>query len=159
VTDLLGGYRLLGSLVQLLDGLLVEAQILLAADEDDGQALAEVQNLGDPLRRAVSRLGGAGSSHVMTYLLLYVVERIGRVDGKADEDNVGVGVGERAETVVIFLAGGIPEGELDVLAIDLDVGDVVFEDSGDVDLRRESCQYVCCGESARSGRLVWPGLV
>lgn len=70
----------------------------------------------------------------MTHLLLYVVERIGRVDGKADQDNVGVGVGERAETVVILLAGGIPEGELDVLAIDLDIGDVVLEDSGDVDL-------------------------
>jgi hypothetical protein len=51
VTNLLGGDRLLGSLVQLLNGLLVEAQILLATDEDDGQALAEVQNLGDPLRR------------------------------------------------------------------------------------------------------------
>ena len=47
---------------------------------------------------------------------------------------MGVGVGERAETVVILLAGGIPEGELDVLAIDLDIGDVVLEDSGDVDL-------------------------
>jgi hypothetical protein len=35
--------------VQLLNRLLVEAQILLAANEDDGQALAEVQNLGDPL--------------------------------------------------------------------------------------------------------------
>lgn len=47
---------------------------------------------------------------------------------------MGVGVGERAETVVILLAGGIPEGELDVLAVDLDVGDVVLEDGGDVDL-------------------------
>ena len=70
-----------------------------------------------------------------TYLLLYVVERVGRVDGKANQDNVGVGVGERAETVVIFLTSGIPEGELDVLAINLDVGDIVLEDSGDVDLR------------------------
>lgn len=70
----------------------------------------------------------------MTHLLLYVVERVGRVDGKADQDNVGVGVGERAETVVILLAGGIPEGELDVLAIDLDIGDIVLEDGGDVDL-------------------------
>jgi hypothetical protein len=48
-TNLLWGHRLLGGLVQLLDRLLVEAQILLAADEDDGQALAKVQNLGDPL--------------------------------------------------------------------------------------------------------------
>ena len=48
-TDLLGGYRLLRSLVQLLNGLLVEAQILLTSNKDDGQALAEVQDLGDPL--------------------------------------------------------------------------------------------------------------
>jgi hypothetical protein len=36
--------------VELLNGLLVEAQILLAANKDDGQALAEVKNLGNPLR-------------------------------------------------------------------------------------------------------------
>jgi hypothetical protein len=45
-----------------------------------------------------------------------------------------VGVGERAQSVVIFLTSGIPKGELDVLAIDLDIGDVVLEDGGDVDL-------------------------
>ena len=49
LTDLLGGYRLLGRLVQLLDSLLIETQILLAADKDDGQALAEVQHFRDPL--------------------------------------------------------------------------------------------------------------
>jgi hypothetical protein len=54
---------------------------------------------------------------------------------------VRVGVGERAETVVIFLASGIPEGELDVLAVNLDVGDVVLEDSGDIDLLRRHSQY------------------
>ena len=48
-TYLLWGYRLLGSLVQLLDRLLVEAQILLAANKDDGQALAKVQDFGNPL--------------------------------------------------------------------------------------------------------------
>jgi hypothetical protein len=45
-----------------------------------------------------------------------------------------VRVGERAQSVVIFLASGIPKGELDVLAIDFDIGDVVLEDGGDVDL-------------------------
>jgi hypothetical protein len=146
LAHLLGSYRLLGSLVQLLNGLLVEAQILLAADEDDGQALAEVQNLGDPLRGIVSRSACADLGRGETYLLLYVVERVGRVDGKANEDNVGVGVRERAETVVIFLASGIPEGELDVLAVNLDIGNVVLEDSGDVDLGRESCQCMCSVE-------------
>lgn len=71
------------------------------------------------------------------YLLLDVVERVGRVDGEADEDDVRVGVRERAQTVVVLLACGIPEGELDVLAVDLYVGNVVLEDSGHVDLHRE----------------------
>lgn len=35
--------------MQLLNGLLVETQIPLATDEDDGQSLAEVQDLGNPL--------------------------------------------------------------------------------------------------------------
>lgn len=47
---------------------------------------------------------------------------------------MGVGVGQGAETIVVLLAGGIPEGELDVLAIDLYIGDVVLEDGGDVNL-------------------------
>jgi hypothetical protein len=36
-------------LVQLLDRLLVVSQVHLAADEDDGQARAEVHDLGVPL--------------------------------------------------------------------------------------------------------------
>jgi hypothetical protein len=47
---------------------------------------------------------------------------------------VRVGVWERTEAVVIFLASSIPEGELDVLAIDLYIGDVVLEDGGHIDL-------------------------
>ena len=35
--------------MQLLDSLLVVAEIFLAADEDDGEALAEVEDFGDPL--------------------------------------------------------------------------------------------------------------
>lgn len=48
-TDLLGCDGLLRSLVQLLNRLLVKAQVLLASNEDDGKPLAEVQDLGDPL--------------------------------------------------------------------------------------------------------------
>lgn len=107
--------RLLAGLAKLLDDLGFVAQILLAADENDGKTLAEVQDLGDPL-------------------LLDVVEGVRGIDGEADQDNVGIGVREGAKAIVIFLTSGIPEGELDVLAIDLDVGDVVLEDGGDVDL-------------------------
>lgn len=40
--------------MQLFDGLVIETQILLTANEDDGKALAEMKNLGDPLDRWVS---------------------------------------------------------------------------------------------------------
>ena len=43
-------------------------------------------------------------------------------------------IGERAETVIIFLTCRIPKSEFDMLAIHFDVGDIVLEDSGDVDL-------------------------
>ena len=46
---LLRGDRLLRGLVELFNGLLVVSQILLAADEDDGEARAEMEDLGDPL--------------------------------------------------------------------------------------------------------------
>ena len=49
--------------------------------------------------------GGDGE----TDLLLNVVERIRRVDSKTDEDDVRIWVGQRAETIVIFLSSCIPE--------------------------------------------------
>jgi hypothetical protein len=106
---------LLAGLVKLLDGLLVVAKILLTSDEDDWEPLAEMQHFGDPL-------------------LLDVVEGVGGVDGEADEDYVGIWVGERAETVVILLASCIPKSQLDVLSIDLNIGHIVLEDGWDVDL-------------------------
>jgi hypothetical protein len=89
--------------VQLLNGLGVVAQILLTANQDNGEALAEVENLGNPLKRP--RQHGSGNEEAGrlllleryskfqgTNLLLDVVERIGRVDGETDQDNVGIGV-------------------------------------------------------------------
>lgn len=70
----------------------------------------------------------------MTYLLTDVVQRIRRVDGEADQDDVRVRVGQRAQTVVVLLTGGIPQRQLDMLAIDLDIGDVVLEDGRNIDL-------------------------
>lgn len=76
--------------MQLLNGLLIVAKILLAADKHDGQALAEMQNLGNPLVKVSAH---AGQFRVrVTYLLLNVIQRIRRVYGETDEDNVRVGV-------------------------------------------------------------------
>jgi hypothetical protein len=47
---------------------------------------------------------------------------------------VGVGVGKRSKTVVVFLASRIPQGQLYMLAINLDIGDVVLKDGRDIDL-------------------------
>lgn len=55
-TYLFGSDRALGGLVQLLNGLGVMAQILLAANEDDGETLAEMKDLRDPLDQAESAL-------------------------------------------------------------------------------------------------------
>lgn len=43
-----------------------------------------------------------------TNLLGNVVERIGGVDGEADQDDVRIGVGQGAETVIILLTSRIP---------------------------------------------------
>ena len=39
---------------------------------------------------------------------------------------MGVGVAEGSEAIVVFLAGSIPQRKLDVLAIDLDIGNIVL---------------------------------
>ena len=53
-------------------------------------------------------------------------------DREADEEDVGLGVRERAETVVILLTGSIPETQVDGLAVDHHVGAVVVKHSRDV---------------------------
>lgn len=152
--DVAGGANLLsdgetlgardGALVhagQVGNGLLVVAEILLARNEDDGEALAEVQHLGNPL-------------------FLDVVERVGRVHGETDEDDVRVRVRKGTETVIVLLAGGIPKGQLDLLAIDLDVGNVVLKDGRDVDLCG-SCVSVTRAESscAHGPRVTCPAIL
>ena len=49
IAYLLGRDGLLARLAELLLNLRIVAQILLAADEDDGQTLAEVKHFRDPL--------------------------------------------------------------------------------------------------------------
>lgn len=64
------------------------------------------------------------------YLVHDVLKRIGAINGKTDKNNVGFGVGERAQPVVLFLPGRIPESKLHHLACGWmwGVGNVVFKD-------------------------------
>lgn len=68
------------------------------------------------------------------YLVHDILERVRAVNGEADKYEVGLGVGERAEAVVLLLAGRVPEGQLDRLASwgVGGVGDVVLENGRDV---------------------------
>lgn len=69
-----------------------------------------------------------------THLFLDIIERVGRVNRKADQDDVRIRVGERAQAVIVFLTCRIPKSEFDMFAINIDIGDVVLEDSGNIDL-------------------------
>jgi hypothetical protein len=72
--------------------------------------------------------------HRDIHLLLDVVEGIGGVDGEADQDDMRVGVRERTETIVVLLSSRIPKSELNMLSIDLNIGNIVLEDGGHIDL-------------------------
>lgn len=61
-----------------------------------------------------------------------------------------VRVGKRTETVIVFLTSRIPKSQFNVLAIDFDIGNVVLEDSGDIDLNRY--QSVCRKKDAYPDR-------
>ena len=90
-----------------------------------------VRNLGVPLDDAMGNDGVSFIQRIVemdkTDLGSHVLET-GRADeGEADEENVGLGVGERAETIVILLTGRIPKTEGDSLAVDHDICRVVIE--------------------------------
>ena len=63
---------------------------------------------------------------------------------------MGVIIRKRAQAVEFFLAGGIPQGELDVNIIDEDVVDVVFENGGLV-----NCRKVAAKAQGASDELRW----
>jgi len=63
---------------------------------------------------------------------LDVVKGVGRVDSEADEDDVRIWVRQRSQTIVIFLASGIPKSQFDVFPVDLDIGNVVLENGWDI---------------------------
>jgi hypothetical protein len=104
----------------------------------------------------------------MTHLLLNVVQRVWRVDSEADEDDMGVRVTEWAESVIIFLTSRIPQGQLDMFTVNVNVGDVVFEYGGNIDLewRRLNVKHVPeygplgrCLLRRQSTSRSWPKLV
>ena len=75
-------------------------QVGLGTDEDDRCPRTEVADLGNPLER-------------------HVGEAVSVVDWKADDDDVGVGVRQRAQLLVVFLTCRVPQRELNCLSVHL----------------------------------------
>jgi hypothetical protein len=107
----------------------VFSKIELGSDQDDGDIGRMMVDLGVPLELVSTGLGFlfAASMVVSSYLGLDVVKRGGADDGEADEENVGLGVGQRSQSVVIFLTSGIPETQANGLAIHHHARRVVIE--------------------------------
>lgn len=56
----------------------------------------------------------------------------GAANGETDDEDVGLGIGERAQAVVLLLARSVPEIQADCPAIHSHLGTVVVKHSRDV---------------------------
>lgn len=114
--------------LQLVDSSLVLSQIQLGAHKDDRRRRGVMGDLGIPLPRSDDESDCHSTSLLISTHLGPDVLKTGRADeGEADQEDVGLGVGQWAESVVIFLTGGIPQPEGDGLAIHHYIGGVVVE--------------------------------
>jgi hypothetical protein len=108
-TDLLKCHWFLRRLCQFFHGFMVMSEIVLAAHKDDWKTLTEMEDFRNPLQsKLVSRCMSYPFYAMTSYLLLDVVKGVRRVDSEADQDDMGIWVGQRTETIVIFLTRRIP---------------------------------------------------
>jgi len=89
IAALLSRYGLHVLLCEMTADFLVVAQVGFRADQYDGNLPTEVVQLRHPLVRDV-------------------LEAVWVVDGEAEKKDVGVGVGERPQTVVVLLTSRVP---------------------------------------------------
>jgi hypothetical protein len=71
------------------------------------------------------------------YFIGDISQTCGEIDSEADEDDVAFGITQGTKTVVLFLAGRVPESQLDKLGRicwERDHCDIVLEYGGDVRL-------------------------
>ena len=64
---------------------------------------SKVQGISRVLRVVAAKLA-LSVLYVQPYLLLHVLQRVGRVNRKADENHMGVGVREGTKTVIVLLS-------------------------------------------------------
>ena len=124
--QVLGGIDFLGQLETLL--MCDRGQLLLGQTLNGGLVLSQIQLGSDNEDRHV----GAVVVDFRVPLGLDVLERGRGDDGEARQEHVRLRVGQRSETVIILLTGGIPKTQVDGLVVHHDVGGVVVEHSRDV---------------------------
>ncbi len=112
VALLLGG-RGQTLLLQLLHCFCIAPQVPLGAHQQDGHVGAVVRHLRVPLVPDIGVGGGAAN-------------------GKADDENVGLGIGESAQAVVLLLARCVPQVEADGAAVYAHLSAVVVKHGGNV---------------------------
>lgn len=95
-------------LSQLLQRTLLIAQINLRTNEQEGRLLTVVRYLRNPL-------------------FFDVLERAGTDDGEAHQKYIRLGIGQRPQSIVILLTGGIKQAQRVRLATDHDRDGVVVE--------------------------------
>lgn len=108
-------HRLLLHLLQFVYRLRIVTQVLLVANQYYWHVRAEVFHFGRPLLRDV-------------------LQTVRGVDGEAHQDHVRVRIGERPQPVVVLLAGGIPQRQLDLFTVHFYVSHIILEDGRHVHL-------------------------
>lgn len=94
------------------------------------------------------------------YLGFDVIERGRADDGEADKEDISLRVGQRSETVVILLAGGIPQTQANRSTIHHHTRGVVIETGKSVNMasdKREEQREKGSGAGYEHGWDVFPG--
>jgi len=111
-------------LAHALLGCFIIAQIELGANENDGNARSMMLNFRGPLRR-VNRNPDIANQE--THLGLDIVKRCAADDGEADQEDVGLRVGQGSQTIIIFLTSSVPQSQTDGFTVYHDTGRIVVE--------------------------------
>lgn len=114
-------------LTESLDRLRIVPQIKLGAHEDNRDVRGVMGDFRVPLFLCQSIIAERSSGYA--YLAQDVVERGGGHNRKANEEDIGLRVGEGTQTVIILLTGSIPKSKTDRLAINHNIGRVIIEAS------------------------------
>ena len=51
-----------------------------------------------------------------------------------------IGIRKGAETIIVFLSSRVPQSEFDMLAVDFHIGNVILENSGNINLLSRNCE-------------------